>query len=214
MTQILQMILDMVKTHGPISMFIGGFVEQIIVPIPSPIITMSGGAFLIPHNVSFLQVLWQIILRVSLPYSVGAIIGTSMVFLIAYFGGRPIIDKFGKYVGIKWSLIEKIRADFQKSIKDELFIFIAVIIPVVPVSLMSGFCGGFRFKPQKFYPIMFLALIIRSIILGFIGFQMGEAFTGVANGLDKVESILTVIGAGLILGFLFLKREKWLKKNS
>jgi len=214
MTQILQMILDMVKTHGSLSMFIGGIVEQIIVPIPSPIITMSGGAFLISHNVSIFQALWDIISKVSLPYSIGAIIGTSMVFLIAYFGGRPLIDKFGKYVGIKWSLIEKIRADFQKTIKDELFIFIAVIIPVVPVSLISGFCGGFRIKPQKFYPIMFLALILRSIILGFIGFQMGEAFTGLAHGLDKIESFLTVIGAALILGFLFLKREKWLKKNN
>ncbi len=214
MTQILQIILDMVKTHGSLSMFIGGIVEQIIVPIPSPIITMSGGAFLISHNVSIFQALLEIISKVSIPYSIGAVIGTSMVFLIAYFGGRPLIDKFGKYVGISWALIEKIRADFQKTIRDELFIFIAVIIPVVPVSLMSGFCGAFRFKPTKFYPIMFLALIVRSVILGFIGFQMGEAFTGLANGLDKIESILTVVGAGLILGFLFLKREKWLKKNS
>ncbi len=61
---------------------------------------------------------------------------------------------------------------------------------------------------------MFLALIVRSFILAFIGMQMGEAFTGLANGLDKIESILTVVGAGLILGFLFIKREKWIKKNS
>lgn len=214
MTQILQIILDMIKTHGSLSMFIGGIVEQIIVPIPSPIITMSGGAFLIPNNVSLFQALWQIIFKISLPYSIGAIIGTSMIFLIAYFGGRPLINKFGKYVGISWSLIEKIRTEFQKSIRDELFIFIAVIIPIVPVSLMSGFCGAFHFKPAKFYPIMFLALIVRSAILAFIGFQMGEAFTGLAYGLDKIESVLTVVGAGLILGFLFLKREKWLKKNS
>jgi membrane protein DedA with SNARE-associated domain len=213
MTQILQMVLDMVKTHGGLSMFLGGVIEQIIVPIPSPIITMSGGAFLVSPNVPFFQAIWEIISKVSLPYSIGAVIGTSMVFLIAYFGGRPLIDKFGKYVGIKWSLIEKIKIDFQKSISDELFIFIAVIIPVVPVSLISGFCGAFRIKPAKFYPIMFISLIIRSIILGFIGFQMGEAFMGLATGLDKVESFLTVIGAVLILGFLFLKREKYLKKN-
>lgn len=214
MTQILQTILAMVQTHGSLSMFIGGVVEQIIVPIPSPIITMSGGVFLVSRSLPILQLIWEILSNVSLPYSIGAIIGTSMVFLVAYFGGRPLIDKFGKYVGIKWSLIEKIRADFQKTIKDELFIFIAVIIPVVPVSLISGFCGGFRIKPQKFYPVMFLALIVRSVILGFIGFQMGEAFTGLAHGLDKVESIITVVGASLILGFLFFKREKWIKKNS
>lgn len=214
MTQILQIILDLVKTNGLLAMFLGGIIEQIIVPIPSPIITMSGGAFLVSKNTAIFQAIWEIICKVSLPYSVGAVLGTSMVYLIAYFGGRPLIDKFGKYVGIKWSLIEKIRTDFQKTISDELFIFIAVIIPVVPVSLMSGFCGAFRVKPQKFYPIMFVALIIRAIILGFIGFQMGEAFTGLANGLDKIESFITVLGAGLVLGFLFLKREKWIKKNS
>lgn len=214
MTEILNSILAMVKTHGPLSMFIGGIVEQIIVPIPSPIITMSGGVFLVSKQGNFFNILWQIITRVSLPYSIGAVIGTGLVFFIAYFGGRPLLDKFGKYIGISWKLIEKVRADFQKTIADELFILIAVIIPVVPVSLISAFSGGFRFKPAKFFPIMFLALIIRAIILGFIGFNLGEAFTGLAHGMDDLESILTVVGAFLILGFLYLKREKWLKKNS
>jgi len=214
MTEILNAILAMVKTHGPLSMFIGGIVEQIIVPIPSPIITMSGGAFLITPQPSIFNILWQIITRVSIPYSIGAVIGTALVFFIAYFGGRPLLDKFGKYIGISWKLIEKVRADFQKTIADEVFILIAVIIPVVPVSLISAFSGGFRFKPSKFFPIMFLALIIRAIILGFIGYNLGEAFTGLAHGMDNLESILTVVGAFLILGFLYLKREKWLKKNS
>jgi len=214
MTEILNSILAMVKTHGPISMFIGGIVEQIIVPIPSPIITMSGGVFLVSKQDNFFKILWQIVSQVSLPYSIGAVIGTGLVFYITYFGGRPLIDKFGKYIGISWKLIEKVRADFQKTIADELFILIAVIIPVVPVSLISAFSGGFRFKPAKFFPIMFLALIIRAIILGFIGYNLGEAFTGIAYGMDKIESILTVIGAFLILGFLYLKREKWIKKNS
>jgi len=214
MTEILNSILAMVKTHGPLSMFIGGIVEQIIVPIPSPIITMSGGVFLVSKQGNFFNILWQIITRVSLPYSIGAVIGTGLVFFIAYYGGRPILDKFGKYIGLSWKLIEKVRADFQKTIADELFILIAVIIPVVPVSLISAFSGGFRFKPAKFFPIMFLSLIIRAIILGFIGYNLGEAFTGLANGMGNLESILTVVGAFLILGFLYLKREKWLKKNS
>ena len=214
MTQILNAILAMVKTHGALSMFIGGVVEQIIVPIPSPIITMSGGAFLINRPLPIFEAIWQIFSKVSLPYSIGAVIGTSLVFLVAYYGGRPLIDKFGKYIGISWKLIEKVKADFQKTITDELFVLIAVTIPVVPVSLISSFCGAFRFKPAKFYPVMFLALLIRATILGFIGYQMGETFTSLAHGLDKIESLLTVIGAILILGFLYLKREKWIKDNS
>lgn len=211
---ILQSILELIKSHGSLAMLLGGFVEQIIVPIPSPIITMAGGAFLVEHSPFSFQKIWEIFTRVSLPYSLAATIGTSLVFLITFYGGKPLIDKFGKYIGISWKLIEKVRADFQKSIRDEVFILISCSIPVVPVSLISAFCGGFRVKPVKFYPLVFLALLIRSTILGFVGFQMGEAFLDLAHGLDKIESLLTVIGAGLILGFLFLKRETWLKKNS
>lgn len=213
MQHILQYILDLVQHNGLLAMIIGGFVEQIIVPIPSPIITMAGGAFLVAHGLPIFETFWQIIIKVSLPYSIAAAIGTSMVYLIAYYGGKPLIDRFGKYIGISWSLIEKVKSDFKKTISDELFILISASIPVVPVSLISAFCGGFQIKKTKFYPMIFLALIIRSITLGFVGYQMGEAFTGLAHGLDKIESFLTIIGAGIILGFLYLKREKWIKNN-
>jgi len=213
MTQILDRILELIQVNGLLAMLGGGFVEQIIVPIPSPIITMAGGALLVSHENFSFNTIWELFTKVSLPYSIGATIGTSLVFLTAYFGGKPLIDQFGKYIGISWKLIEKIRSDFKKSISDEVFVLIASIIPVVPVSLVSGFCGGFKFKPAKFYPTIFIALLIRSTILGLIGFQMGEAFIDVAHGLDKVESLLTVVGAILILGFLYLKREKWIKNN-
>lgn len=214
MTEILNTILAMVKTHGPISMFFGGFIEQIIVPIPSPIITMAGGAFLIDHLRFSLQTIWEIFLKISLPYSVGATIGTGMVFFVTYYGGKPLVDKFGKYISISWNLIEKISVDFKKTIADEVFILVACTIPVVPVSLITAFSGAIKIKPPKFFVLVFTALLIRATILGFIGFQMGEAFIGLANGMDEIESILTVVGAGLILGFLFFKREKWLKKNN
>lgn len=213
MEHILNSILEMIKTNALLAMFGGGFIEQIIVPIPSPIITMAGGALIIERNLPIFEAIWQIFNKVTLPYTIGATLGTSLVYFIAFYGGKPLIDKFGKYIGISWKLIEKIKADFQKTIADELFILISCSIPIVPVSLITGFCGGFKIPPTKFYPMVFLALLIRATLLGFIGFEMGEAFVGLAHGLDKIESLMTVIGAGLMLGFLFLKREKWLKKN-
>ena len=213
MEQILNSILAMIKTNALLAMFGGGFIEQIIVPIPSPIITMAGGAFIIERNLPVFEAIWQIFNKITLPYTIGATLGTSFVYFVAFFGGKPLIDKFGKYIGISWKLIEKIKADFQKTIADELFILISCSIPIVPVSLITGFCGGFKIPPAKFYPMVFLAILIRATLLGFIGFEMGEAFLGLAHGLDKIESLMMVLGAGLMLGFLFLKREKWLKKN-
>ncbi len=213
MTEILNRILEMVHVNGTLAMLAGGFIEQIIVPIPSPIITMAGGAFLVEHGQPIFETIWNIFKNVTLPYTIGATLGTSLVYLAAYFGGKPILDNFGKYIGLSWKLIEKVRTDFQKSTKDEIFILVACSIPVVPVSLVTGFCGGFKIPPVKFYSMLFLALLFRATLLGFIGFNMGEAFTELAHGLDKIESLITVIGAVLILGFLYLKREKWIKSN-
>jgi len=213
MTKILDSILAMIQKNGFLAMFTGGIVEQIIVPIPSPIITMAGGALLIEHGLPIFETIFSIFTKVSLPYTIGATIGTSLVYFLAYFGGKPILDNFGKYIGLSWKLIESVKKDFQKTIKDELFILIACTIPIVPVSLVTGFCGGFKILPQKFYPMLFIALLIRATFLGFIGFQMGETFTSLAHGLDKIESLTTVIGAFLILGFLYLKREKYIKQH-
>ncbi len=213
MTKILESILAMIQKNGFLAMFTGGVVEQIIVPIPSPIITMAGGALLIEKGLPIFETIFSIFTKVSLPYTVGATIGTSLVYFIAYFGGKPILDNFGKYIGLSWKLIESVKKDFQKTIKDELFILIACTIPIVPVSLVTGFCGGFKIPPVKFYPMLFIALLIRATFLGFVGFQMGETFTSLAHGLDKIESLMTVIGAFLILGFLYLKREKYIKQH-
>ena len=215
MTEILNSILNLIQTNGLLAMFLGGLIEQIIVPIPSPIISLAGGAFLVKAN-QFFSILKDIFLNVSLPYSVGATIGTSLVFLLTFYLGKAFVDKFGNYFGLTWNLIEKLRTDFQKGIKDELFIVVSSSIPVVPVSLVTAFCGAFRIKPAKFYPLIFLGLIIRSLILGFIGFETGETFMNLAQGLDKTESILTLIGiiiVTIVLGYLYLKREKWIKQN-
>ncbi len=213
MSQILDSILSLIKTNGLLAMFSGGFIEQIIVPIPSPIITMAGGAFLVSKNLPIFETIWQIFQKVAFPYTIGATIGTSLVFFTTFFGGKPLIDRFGKIIGISWKLIEKIKLDFQKTIRDEIFILVACIIPVVPVSLVTAFCGGFRIPAKKFYPMVFLALLVRATILGFVGYHMGETFRDLAHGLDKIESLIAIIGAALILGFLYLKREKWIERN-
>jgi len=126
MTEILNHILELVHTNGLLAMLAGGFIEQIIVPIPSPIITMAGGAFLVEHGQPIFVTIWNIFKNVTLSYTIGATLGTSFVYFVAYFGGKPIIDNLGKYIGLSWKLIEKIRTDFQKSTKDEIFILIEI----------------------------------------------------------------------------------------
>lgn len=213
MEKILEYVLELINHNLFTAMISGGIIEQVIVPIPSPIISMGGGASLFGLHASFLPSLLAIITKVALPYAIGATIGTSIIFFIVYFGGHPILDKFGKYIGISTKLVDKIQKDFKKTMSDELFVLLGASIPIVPVSIITGMAGLFRYNPIRFFGLIFAALTIRATILGFIGYKMGQTFVDLAKGLGNIESTLTIILALIVLGFFYIKRRQYLTKN-
>ena len=76
-------------------------------------------------------------------------------------------------------------------------------IPVIPISVISGVCGVIRFSIPRFYLASFIGILIRSFILGLIGWQTGEAYQAIASGLDKAESIITIAIFAIIIALLF-----------
>jgi len=86
--EITQWIMESMRAHGQLSVFIGVMIEQIIVPVPSPLIIMGAGAVLIASELSipnaFVQILWIIVLPGTIASTLGSFIG----YFISYYGGR------------------------------------------------------------------------------------------------------------------------------
>jgi len=207
-------ILASIGRNGPLAIFLGGLLEQVIIPIPSPLITMTGGFLLIPQNIPFLDVLKKALFQVVLPYTIAASLGLGIVYFIAYFGGKPLIEKFKNYLGFSWAEITRLKKKFKGTKQDELLIIALRAIPVIPISVISGVCGAIRFPIPEFYIASIIGVFIRSFILALIGWQTGEAYQVIAQGLDKIESLITVAILGIIiLTFIwgYKKREKFLK---
>jgi membrane protein DedA with SNARE-associated domain len=205
-------LIEAIRENGSLSVFIGGIIEEIVVPIPSPLVSMAGGAFLVEKGE---VAIISLIKKVVLPFSLGATLGSSFVYLLAFFGGRFLIDRVQRYLGFDWQMVEKTRKRFIKGYRDELAIFLLRAVPVVPVSLISGVCGAVRLDWKEFSLFTFFGLLVRSFILGFLGWQLGIAYEPVAHGIDKVENLifLLIVLSGLgILGFLYYKREKFFKR--
>ena len=215
MSGIVDKIFAAIKTHGIISVFLGGVIEEIIVPIPSPLIAMGAGYLLIEPTLPLGRALLKILVVISLPFAFGATLGSLFVYGIAFLGGKPMIIRFGKFLDLSWKKIETIEKRFTKGRKDEFLIFITRAIPVISVSVISATCGFLRIPPREFLLFTFLGIIVRSFILAFLGWQVGEVYHNLAEGIDTVESMVTIFLlalAGILLGFLYLKREKILNK--
>ncbi len=75
-SEITQWVMELMRTHGQLSVFIGVMIEQIIVPIPSPLIIMGAGAILIPPGLSipsaFVQILWVIVVPGTIASTLGS----------------------------------------------------------------------------------------------------------------------------------------------
>ena len=209
-------VTGVIQKFGSWGVFGAGIIEQIIVPIPSPIVPMGGGFFLIAKKISFVNALFETFFKVAIPFSLGSTLGATMVFLITYKGAMYVIDRFEKFFGFGQKDVEKFKRKYFKGRADEMTIFALMAIPVIPSVLVSAVCGVMQIPPYEFYLFTFLGLIVRGIVLGMLGWWFGEAYLQMAEGVNKLESIFFIIIGVLVMGLLYLgykNRDKILGKD-
>jgi membrane protein DedA with SNARE-associated domain len=202
--------MNLMRAHGQLSVFVGVMIEQIIVPIPSPLIIMGAGAILIPSGLSipqaFLQILWLIVLPGTIASTLGSYIG----YLISFYGGKALVIRFQRFLDVDWKEIENLEKRFQGK-REALTIFLSRAIPVFPISLVSIFAGLLRVPIRPFTLFTFLGAIFRCFFLAFVGWWIGATYERVANQLDSAETIVSVamlIAMVAALGFLYKKFRK------
>ena len=199
--------MESMRTHGQLAVFIGVMIEQIIVPIPSPLIIMGAGAILILPGISipnaFLQILWVIVLPGSLASTLGSYIG----YMISFYGGKALVLRLQRFLDVDWGQIERLEKRFQGR-KEAWSIFLSRAIPVFPISLVSVFAGLLHIPIKPFTVYTFLGSIFRCFFLGFFGWWIGATYEKAATHIDSVETIISIvmlIGMGVVFGYLYHK---------
>jgi len=204
-------IQSVVYNYGALGVFWATIIEEIIAPIPSPIIPLMAGFFLLPATMSLSEVLLRGIFVVALPISLGISIGSTVVYLLGFFGGKPAIEKSKKFTGINWQEVSKIEEKIARGTRDEIVLFVLRLMPIVPGVAISGFCGVIRYPYQKFLIITLLGSFARAFILGIIGWQVGELYVNLADLISRFEKVI-LLGVVFLL-FIFFGYRYFIKKR-
>ena len=195
---------------GAFGVFVASVIEEVIAPIPSPlIITMSG--FLFVTGPLSWSVVYALIFKVAIPAALGVTLGSYTIYFIARFGGKFFIEKWGKYIGLYWTDMEKFQNRLSDTKRDEIFIGIARVIPLVPSVAISAFCGILEMNVFKYFVISFVGVFFRSIILGILGWQMGNVYGKYAKTISSVENailISTILALGIFIVLKYKGRPK------
>jgi membrane protein DedA with SNARE-associated domain len=207
LTEILNWIIDSIRAHGPWSVFVGVIIESVIVPIPSPLIIMGAGFLLISPELSFLEALMPILVQIVLPGSIASTLGAYIGYGIGYIGGKPLVERLQGFLGFRWSDVEAMERRFHVGQVNTSLFFLRAL-PIFPLSVISAAAGLLRLPVKQFTLWTFYGSIPRCLFLGYLGWGLGEPYQAIAKGIDKLETIVSLLLLGLIFALILWLRSK------
>jgi membrane protein DedA with SNARE-associated domain len=207
LADILSWIMESIRAHGAWSVFAGVIIESVIVPIPSPLIIMGAGFILISPDLSFIAALTPILVQIVLPGTIASTLGAYIGYAIGYYGGKPMVDRWEKFLGFSWQDVATMEKRFRSG-QVNLSIFLLRALPIFPLSVISAAAGLLRLPLQQFSLWTFYGTIPRCLLLGYLGWGLGETYQGIAKGIDKAEGIVSGLLILAIMGCIIWLRAK------
>ncbi|WP_459816847.1 DedA family protein [Geotalea toluenoxydans] len=171
--------------------------ESSVIPIPSELVMPPAGYWAVEGKMN----LWLAILCGT----AGSLVGAYANYYAAHYLGRPLILKYGKYVGITEEKFAKVETFFHKH--GEISTFIGRLLPVVRhlISLPAGLAG---MNHGKFATYTLLGAGIWCTVLAYIGYIIGENQELIMEYSHQAVIGVIVFSAGLIAVYVWRHKRK------
>ncbi|MBP9817241.1 VTT domain-containing protein [Candidatus Shapirobacteria bacterium] len=177
--------------------FIGTILEEIVSPIPAPLILGAAGSLAHTQGRHFLY-----IIILTLIATTAKTLVSWLFYLLSDKTEDFIFKKFGKFLAVKHEDVEKIGAYFNGGWKDDFIIILARAIPVVPTTTVSLVAGFIKLDQSSFVRSTFIGYFIRCFIFIYLGFTGANSVDSL--GTDQFDFTSTIIGAILLLALFLL----------
>lgn len=181
------LIVSVISASGYFGVALLMAIESAAIPLPSEIIMPFAG-FLVSEGRFTLY-------GVALAGGFGSAVGSAITYAVGRYGGRPFIEKYGKYFLVSQHDLEISDRFFQRF--GGLSSFIGRLLPVVRtfISIPAGIA---KVNFGKFIFYSFLGSVIWSYFLAYLGAKLGPAWLSVReqyHWLDYIIAVLLVLGA-------------------
>lgn len=135
-------------------------IESACIPLPSEIIMPYGGYLVATYPSKFSN------LGMAIAGAIGCVLGSLLAYYVGRFGGRPLVEKYGKYILIKKKDLEKGDEFFAKY--GDWAVFIGRILPIVR-TFISFPAGVSKVNIVKFIIFTFLGSFPWCLVLSYLG---------------------------------------------
>jgi membrane protein DedA with SNARE-associated domain len=180
-------------------------IESACIPLPSEIIMPLAG--------------WMLIKEPGLPAiynlaagaygALGCTIGSLIAYVVGIKGGRPFLERYGKYVLISRHDLDTADRWFARN--GDWAIFITRLLPVVRtfISLPAGIA---RMRPVKFILYTFVGSLVWCAALSFGGYLLGEHWEDLRRVMRPFDPVIIAVILVLV-GYYIYRHVKHFREG-
>jgi membrane protein DedA with SNARE-associated domain len=184
---------------------VGGFIEEILAPIPSPLILGSAGSLAEVTGQGIWYLLW-----IAVVASIAKLLASLILYVVVDKFEDIFMGKFGKFFGITHEEIEGL----GRRLGENPYLNFGVLfglraLPVMSSAVVSVMAGFVKVDLKIYAMATFFGNIIRNMFFLVVGYYGLESAGGLMSGMSSVESILKfAVVVGIVLIFLYFKFRK------
>ena len=188
-------IISVISSTGYVGIVLLMAIESACIPLPSEVIMPFSGYLV---SVGRFKLAW-----VAVAGALGCNLGSFVAYYVGSLGGRPLVEKYGRYVLITrhdLALADRFFARYG-----DWAVFIARLLPVIRtfIALPAGIA---RMNVLRFHLYTFLGSLPWCWVLAYAGLKLGERWTTLREYFHRFD---TVIGILIVLGAVWFIHNRW-----
>ena len=168
-------------------------IESACIPLPSEVIMPFSGYLVFQGKYS----LWS----VGLAGAFGCVAGSVPAYYLGKYGGRPLIEKYGKYILMSRHDLDMADRWFERH--GEATVFFARLLPVIRTFIAFP-AGVARMEMKRFLVYTFAGSFPWCLGLAYVGMVMGEQWPTLREYFHKFDLL---IGAAIVAGIVWYVRR-------
>lgn len=185
----------LLSSFGYVALVLLTFAEAACVPIPSEV-TLGAAGYL--ASTGRLEIVAVILLA-----ALGELAGSFVGWGIGRFGGRPLIERLGRYVLLTSADIDRTERWFAK--RGESAVFLGRILPIVRtfISLPAGVA---EMKPARFGLATLAGSLVWCAALGIAGYELGKKWNELTKGFSDAGYVLAAL---IVIAVVIFIVHRW-----
>ncbi|HKT69345.1 MAG TPA: DedA family protein [Terriglobales bacterium] len=191
-------IISVISAGGYLGIAVLMAIESACIPLPSEIIMPFSGYLV---YLGRFKLLW-----VATVGALGCNLGSAIAYAVGYYGGRPLVEKYGSYILLSRHELDWADRFFARY--GNITVFVSRLLPVIRTFIALP-AGVARMNQPKFHFYTFIGSWPWCLGLAFVGMKLGQRWDTDPRLRIWFHRFDAVILAVILIGIVVFVWTRW-----